>query len=135
MDDYILGEDEYEVIDTGIQRPITSEEVRKKLDGSRPGPIEQGYFDEKGDTLSDYFRIEKDQYPRNISDHKAEAAGGLAAGGLALGVSSIGNGQTLTAAGILASISIAAYNVGLYEQDKEFSEAFKNSKENFLGNF
>lgn len=134
MRDYVLDDSEYEVLETSESRPITSEEVRKKLDGDIPGPIEQSDFDEKDYTLSDYFRLEQGQYPRNISDHKAEAMGGIAAGGLAMGLASnAGGGYPLSTAGIIGAVSLAAYNVGLVEQDKEFSEAFNNSKENFFG--
>lgn len=135
MTDYVLDESEYEITETGEQIPVTSERVKKKLDGELPGPIDQSDFDDLGDedyTLSDYFKVEEGQYPRNISDHKGEAAGGLAAGGLAFGAT---GGQPLTTAGIVAALSVAAYNVGLVEQEKSFDQAFENSKENLFDYF
>jgi len=129
-DEYVLDEDEYEILETGDPEPITSEEVKRKLESPVPEVIEQEDFDGNGPTLSDYFGISEDQYPRNISDNKAMAAGSLAAFGLYTAASYAGTEDPIYLGAALVGLPVANYAIGLTDQETDFEEALNNSVKN-----
>lgn len=131
VDEYVLDGDEYEVLETGEAEPITSEEVREKLESPIPGVIEQDDFDGNGPTLSDYFWIGEEEYPRNLSDNQALLAGSLTAFGLySAGAYAGGQESAYLGGAILAAFPAVNYMVGLTVQDTDIEEAVENSWKN-----
>lgn len=131
--EYVLDDDEFEVLETEEQGRITSEEVKKKLE--RPfdpvlGPIEQDDFDKKGYTLSDYFLMDEDAFPRNLKD--TGNLGSLGAAAIGAGTA-YGSVQLLTgdamASSYIGGAAIAATYMGYRDQEMDLDEAFDNSVE------
>ena len=135
-DVYTLDDSEYEVLESESRGPITSEEVKKKLNSDNPflGPIEQSDFDDKDYTVSDYLWIDDDDYPRNIRDNKATLAGSTAALGVYLAASGSLKTDPAFMGSALAGFATANYAMGLHIQDQEFSTAMSNSIENMFDN-
>ena len=132
-EEYVLSDDEFEVLETEEQGRITSEEVKRKLE--RPcdpvlGPIEQDDFDKKGYTLSDYFLTDEDAFPRNLNDK--DNIGDFAAAAIGAGAA-YGGFQLLTgdaaASSYLGGAAIAATYIGYRNQEMDLGEAFDNSRE------
>jgi len=127
-DEYVLSDDEYEVVKTGEPEPVRSEEVREKLDSDRDVVIEQEDFYSEG--LTDYLSIGSDQYPRDLSGNGGKVAGTASAGAVySAGVYSSGQ-ETLMLATL--GLPVVMYLEGLMEQDLSFDEALENSREEFF---
>lgn len=133
-DVYTLDDSEYEILESESRGQITSEDVMRKLNSNDHfiGPIEQSDFDDKDYTLTGYFMIDGEDYPRNIKDNKATLAGSVAAEGVYFGVTEGMDIDASTAGQAIAGFAIASYGLGLYMQDQDFSTAFANSFDKLL---
>lgn len=125
-DDYVLSEDEYEVVETGEPEPVRSETVKRKLDSRYDEVIEQEDFD-PGPGLSQYLSIGEDQYPRKLSGNGEKVAGTATAGAVYSAGAYASGQETL----ILATLGlpVAMYLEGLMHQDLSFEEALENTRE------
>lgn len=126
QDEYVLSEDEYEVVDTGEPEPIRSETVKRKLDSPYDEIIEQDDF-HPGPGLSEYFSLDKEQYPRNLSGNGAKVAGTASAGAV-YSVGAYASGQETLMLATLG-LPVAMYLEGLMHQDLSFEEALGNTRE------
>lgn len=129
-DEYVLSDDEYEILETGNQRQITSEEVKKKLENpSDPflGPIEQEDFDKKGYTLLDYLKMDEDTYPRKIRGNGSKAVAGAMGIGLYSGAEYLAANQLPSTESIIVGFAVGSYLAGLNRQEMKLSEAVRNS--------
>ncbi len=131
--DYVLSDDEFEVLETEEEGRITSEEVKKKLE--RPGdpilgPIEQDDFDKKGYTLSDYFLMDEDAFPRNLKDKEnlRNFAATAIGAGAAYGGFELLTGEAIASSYVVGA-AIAATYIGYRTQEMDLDEAFDNSRE------
>lgn len=129
--EYVLDESEYKVLETGEQRPITSEEVKRKLESPVPKVIEQEDFDRKDYTMLDYLSLEHGQYPRNFRDNKSKAVSTALGAGVAYGGSQLISDNPLTATGGIMGFALASYIIGLREQEMDLDEALENSRDHW----
>ncbi len=126
QEEYVLSEDEYEVVEIGEPEPIRSETVKRKLDSPYDEVIEQEDF-HPGPGLSEYFSLGEDQYPRKLSGNGEKVAGTAAAGAVyTAGVYSAGQ-ETMMLATL--GLPVAMYLEGLMHQDLSFEEALENTRE------
>ncbi len=131
--EYTLDDDEFEVLETEHQGPITSDEVKEKLENPCDpllGPIEQEDFDKKGYTVSDYFLTDEDAFPRNLTDRdNLETFGAAAIGaGAIYGAFQLLTGEAVTSS-YVGGAAIGATYMGYRNQEMDLDEAIDNSRE------
>ena len=127
VEDYVLGEDEYEILEMSDPEPITSEEVKNKLESPLAGSIKQEDFDRKDYTIKDYLSLEEDQYPRNIAENKGETLATLIGAGVAYGAIDLISEEPLSLPAAAAGYLGASYLSGLMKQEMDIDTAFENS--------
>lgn len=125
--EYILSEDEYEVVETGEPRPIESETVQRKLESPHDEIIEQDDFEDFY-TVRDYFLPGEDTFPRDVSGNLAKIAGTTVYGGFySAGAYALTDNPQI-AIGALAAIPVGVYLEGLMDEDMELDTALRNTR-------
>lgn len=124
-DEYVLDQNEYEVVETGESEPIRSETVKSKLGSEGDEAIRQEDFYSEG--LTDYFSLDSDQYPRKLSGNEGKLAGTASAGALYSGGVYASGQETMMLATL--GLPLVMYLEGLMDQDLGFEEALENTRE------
>lgn len=134
-EDYVLDDSEYEVIEEGDPEPITSEEVKQKLESPFAGPIEQEDFDDRDYTLLDYLTLEEGQYPRNIRENKGSALATMTGAGLTYAGVHVFSDEPVSISAIIGGFLAASYFGGIRDQDMDLDTALENSKQEWSNRF
>jgi len=138
--DYVLDDDQYEIVDKESKGRITSEKVREKLFSPGEEPILQGDFEDSGGeededyTLADYLLL-KNETVTERRDVKASMAGSGA--GSTVGTAGLvyGTGEPAYVGAGLLAFAMTEYNRSLIEQDGDFTTAVGNSLEELRERF